>query len=380
MIHRKIQNGTFTNVLWTVVCGLWTFLSTIGLSQNLVPNPSFESYAICPGSYHKAPGQFQLPGWTSPTIGTPDHFHVCSEGDADVPYNWAGVADPFEGNGYVGLYLWMDEKNYREYIQSRLTETLVKDSVYQIQFFYKLSSYSKYSIDRIGLFLSDSTFTIRNDRPLSVKPTLAIVHDSALTKETGLWEKASWWYKAKGGEQFITIGNFWSDEETKLYNIQFRPVSEPMLATASYYYLDDVQVVSRDYLRKQEQRQVIPDFDLEETRLNTTYILKNIQFAFDSYRLLNPSFRELDQLGEFLLKYPRLKLQLFGHTDDRGSDRYNQRLSELRAKNVADYLVSIGVRRERVEYFGYGKSKPLVNEMTEEAREMNRRVEIRFIE
>jgi OOP family OmpA-OmpF porin len=52
----------------------------------------------------------------------------------------------------------------------------------------------------------------------------------------------------------------------------------------------------------------------------------------------------------------------------------------LRAKNVADYLMSVGVRKDRVEYFGYGKSKPLVNEMTEEAREINRRVEIRFVE
>jgi OOP family OmpA-OmpF porin len=374
------------NLPWTVDRRLWTlalllsFTPTFIHGQNLVPNPSFESYTSCPGSFHKSPGQFQLPGWTSPTIGTPDHFHVCSEGDADVPYNWAGVADAEEGNGYAGLFVWMNEKNYREYLQSKMAEKLIKDSIYHIQFFYKLSSYSKYSIDRIGIFLSDSAFAVKNDRPLSVKPTLAIVQDSALTKETGMWEKASWWYKARGGEQFITIGNFWSNEETGLYNIQFRPASEPMLAMASYYYLDNVQVISRDYLQKQQERQIIPDFDIEETKLNTTYILKNIQFAYDSYRLLNPSFRELDQLAEFLMKHPRLKLQLFGHTDDRGSDRYNQRLSELRAKNVADYLMSVGVRKDRVEYFGYGKSKPLVNEMTEEAREINRRVEIRFVE
>lgn len=368
---------------WTADCRLWTLallvFSTITYSQNLVPNPGFESYSTCPGSYHQSPSHFQLPGWTSPTTGTPDHFHVCSEGDADVPYNWAGVADAIEGNGYAGLFLWMSEKNYREYMQCQLSEPLVKDSVYQIQFSYKLSSYSKFSIDRIGIFLSDSVFVVRNDRPLNVKPTLSVVRDSALTKETGLWEKATWWYKASGGEKVITIGNFWSDDDTRTYHIRFRPVSEPMLASASYYYLDDVQVVSRDFLRKRQQ-QVVPEFDLDQTKLNTNYVLKNIQFAYDSYRLLNSSFRELDQLAEFLMKHPRLKLQLFGHTDDRGSDKYNQRLSQLRAKNVADYLISVGINNNRIEHFGYGKAKPLVNDVSEQAREINRRVEIRFVE
>ena len=354
------------------------FFSTSALTQNIVPNGSFESYRACPGNFSQSVNHFEIPAWVSTGTGTPDHYHSCSEGDADVPYNWAGVADAFDGKGYAGIFLWMKDKDYREYIQCRLTEPLMKDSVYHVQFHYKLSSYSKFSIDRIGLNFSQQQITSNDDKTISLIPTLAIVHDSALTKQTGTWELARMKYKASGNEAFLTIGNFWKQDDVHAYQIQFRPVSEPMLANASYYYIDDVQVIPDSYLKKQEK--LIQPVEFEHVKANTNYVLKNIRFEFDSYRLLNASFEELDQLAMFLMRHPSVKIQIFGHTDDLGGPGYNQRLSERRARNVGDYLVSIGVQPDRVETFGFGKSKPLLKEMTEEARKMNRRVEIRFLE
>ncbi len=349
-------------------------------AQNLVPNGSFEIFTKCPGDYSQAPGEFRIQDWFSANAGTPDHFNACSNGEADVPHNWAGVSDPYEGAGYVGIYVWMDNmRSYREYLECKLTQPLIRDSVYEVEFHFKLSSYAHFSIDRIGLLLTDSAVSTKSDRVIKRDPTLSVILDSAFTRETGTWEHAKMFYKAKGGEQFVTIGNFFDDASTKSFAIPFRPVQQQMLAQSAYYYVDAVKVTSRYFLQQQLLLQKIPDFSIPETQLNITYVLKNIQFQYDSYRLVPPSFSELDKVAEYLLKNPNLRVQLFGHTDDRGGDRYNLKLSQSRAKNVADYLATVGIRTDRIDHFGFGKSKPLVPATTEEARAINRRVEVRFV-
>ena len=352
-----------------------------GLSQNLVPNYSFETYTVCPGSFAQAPSEFKVPGWKGLGLGTPDHFHYCSKGEAGVPYNWAGVSEAYEGDGYAGLFLWLSNQNYREYLTCKLTEPLIKDSTYRIEFHYKLSSYSNYCIDRIGLHLSDSVMKVNHDKPIVLNPLFHIVQDSALTKTTGLWEHARFEYKAKGNELYLMIGNFSSNEETKHYKIRSRSVSEPMLAQAAYYYVDYVNVVPKyrmtpTLLASQQNNDFVP----EKVSVNTNYVLKNIQFEFNSIKLLAKSFQELNSLADFLLTNPKLTVQVSGHTDDVGSEAYNIKLSRDRAKSVAEYLVLQGISADRINTFGYGKSRPLVGDTSEEARTLNRRVEVRFIQ
>jgi outer membrane protein OmpA-like peptidoglycan-associated protein len=270
-----------------------------------------------------------------------------------------------------------NDNQYREYLQCKLLEPLLKDSVYSIGFHYKLSSYSMYAIDRIGLLLADSLIRFKKDKVLPVRPTLSIVRDSALTEATGLWETVQTEYKAKGGEHYLIIGNFFDNEMTRFYEIQFRPLSQLMLANSAYYYIDDVNVIPQYLIRKAEQ--LLPEFKLPDAALNTTYVLKNIQFEFNSYKLMRPSFDELTQVAAYLIKNPKVKVQFFGHTDDLGSDQYNLRLSHNRAKSAAGYLQTLGIKQERIEIIGYGKRKPLIDEATEDARAINRRVEVRFI-
>lgn len=348
-------------------------------SQNLVPNPSFEAYTTCPGDYTQNPLEFRVKDWKSASLGTPDYFNICSKGEADVPYNWAGVSDPYEGNGYAGLYVWMNAaKDYREYLQCQLLEPLLQDSIYDIEFHFKLSSYSKFSIDRIGLLLSNELVNVNHDRVLSSVPTLSVIQDSALTKETGYWETARLEYRAKGGEQFLVIGNFFDNATTHSYSIQFRPASQMMLANSAYYYIDDVKVIPQYKLRELMKEQV-PEFIASKTELNTTYILKNIQFEFNSYRLHPNSYRELDFLVNWLDEHSTVIVRLSGHTDDVGSDNYNLTLSQNRAKTVARYLISQGIAASRIETSGYGKTKPIAEGTTEVARSLNRRVEVKFV-
>ena len=137
----------------TRVLGCIYFFSFVShsFSQNLVPNPSFEEYYSCPGSYNYGVDGKVAPGWYSANRGTPDLFNSCSKGDAGVPTNWAGHSKAYSGVGYAGIYCYT-KTGYREYLQTELSLPLVQGGKYYIEFYYKLSSNSKFSIDRIGFF------------------------------------------------------------------------------------------------------------------------------------------------------------------------------------------------------------------------------------
>ncbi|MDR3236927.1 MAG: OmpA family protein [Spirochaetia bacterium] len=103
--------------------------------------------------------------------------------------------------------------------------------------------------------------------------------------------------------------------------------------------------------------------------------ISNIQFAFDSDKLQKQGMQILDRVYTILEKYARYDVVVEGHTDDIGQEKYNQSLSERRAAAVMEYLVSKGIRRERLKSTGYGKSVPLYPNNSEENRRRNRRVE-----
>lgn len=348
-------------------------------AQNLVPNPSFEELIRCPHSFSTDRKDFIVPGWTSPTRGTPDQFHGCSWGEADVPYNWAGSSNAKTGKGYVGIYVWMKQtasNDYREYVQCELAEPLRSGIRYRVEFYYKLASYAVYAANRIGLHLSSEQLSYDHDQPIDVVPILSVEADSAITPATGSWEHAVMEFKATGGERFVTIGNFYSNEQTKSTRLPHRIGKSNMLVNSAYYYIDDVSVEPLDSLPRNTLSRT--EFTSEHVDLDRDYILKNIQFEFDSYRLMKSSYKELDLVVELLKANPTFKVRLSGHTDFIGSDEYNLTLSRNRARSVADYFISKGIKSERIQSFGFGKARPIVFDKTDEARMINRRVEVRF--
>ncbi len=101
-----------------------------------------------------------------------------------------------------------------------------------------------------------------------------------------------------------------------------------------------------------------------------------ILFGFDSYALLPEAKSELEAMARVMTNYPETKIQVDGHTDSVGADKYNQTLSERRAKSVADYMRSLGITADRITEAGFGKNMPVADNATEEGRSLNRRVEI----
>ena len=102
-------------------------------------------------------------------------------------------------------------------------------------------------------------------------------------------------------------------------------------------------------------------------------VLENVNFEHNSYELIGSSIVELDKLKVYMFKYPDLVIEIQGHTNDIGNQNDNQVLSENRAKIVYEYLISAGVEKDRINYFGFGESKPVVSNDTELGRAKNRR-------
>lgn len=122
------------------------------------------------------------------------------------------------------------------------------------------------------------------------------------------------------------------------------------------------------------------DVPLQPIRKGAKVILKNIFFDFDKYDLKDESIVELKKLISFMEDNPNIKIEISGHTDNKGSDEYNKTLSEQRAKAVYDYLVNKGsISADRLVYKGYGETQPIKTNETEEGRAYNRRTEFKIL-
>jgi len=103
---------------------------------------------------------------------------------------------------------------------------------------------------------------------------------------------------------------------------------------------------------------------------------KGIQFKTGSATLTKGSFSTLDDVAALMRKIPNANLEVQGHTDDKGSDQKNMKLSQDRAQAVVDYLINRGVEKDRLRAVGYGRSMPLADNKNEDGRAVNRRVEL----
>jgi tetratricopeptide (TPR) repeat protein len=124
---------------------------------------------------------------------------------------------------------------------------------------------------------------------------------------------------------------------------------------------------------------VLKDIPLEPVAPGKTMVLRNIFYETDQYQLKPSSGSELDRLLSFLKLNKDVKIEVGGHTDNEGTEDYNRQLSMKRAESVAEYLSSRGISPERISYKGYGESKPVSSNETEEGRAQNRRTEIKIL-
>ena len=131
-------------------------------------------------------------------------------------------------------------------------------------------------------------------------------------------------------------------------------------------------------------QEVEKDIELKKLAVGGKIVLRNIFFDLDKATLRPESTAELERLTKLMNDVPTLKIELGGHTDSRGSDTYNQELSQKRAKAVVDYLTAKGIAADRLKWAGYGETQ-LVNkcsngvQCSDEQHQENRRTEFKVL-
>jgi len=108
-----------------------------------------------------------------------------------------------------------------------------------------------------------------------------------------------------------------------------------------------------------------------------TLVLEGVHFEFNSANLTQESYSILDHVAAQLRDNPKVRVEIQGHTDEVGTPEYNQDLSQRRAESVRDYLASKGVKEDRLVPKGYGATRPVATNDTDEGRAKNRRVELK---
>jgi OmpA-OmpF porin, OOP family len=134
-----------------------------------------------------------------------------------------------------------------------------------------------------------------------------------------------------------------------------------------------------DSLVKAGYKEIHKDLYLVPIEIGQVVRLNNVFFDFDKWDLRPESYVELERVVKLLQENPAIEIEMSAHTDSRGSDEYNFRLSDNRAKSVCDYIISRGIDRARIISKGYGETKPVASNETDEGRQLNRRVEFTIL-
>ncbi|MEK6480687.1 OmpA family protein [Catalinimonas sp. 4WD22] len=178
----------------------------------------------------------------------------------------------------------------------------------------------------------------------------------------------------------IKISDVNSDPKNGEYLMVLTEGSEYALYVDKEGYL--FQSLAFNYAEKgdiniQEPKHI--DIYLQPITKGKETVLNNIFFDVDKYKIKEISKPELNKVVNFLQENPEISITINGHTDNQGSAEYNLDLSSKRAKAVYDYIVQAGISEERLQYRGYGQSKPVTTNDTEEDRQKNRRIAFEII-
>ncbi|MFT6801559.1 MAG: OOP family OmpA-OmpF porin [Salibacteraceae bacterium] len=358
-----------------IILLLFGVITASSFGQNLVPNGDFE--------YKKGRRNSARP-WRF--VNTVDFFVE----NGRTPPNTEEWNPPKAKNGiaYVGLRVYPD---YREFIQIKLAEKLIESTKYYFEMWISWSDHSNNYAKRFGASIYRKKPSYTSDYFIFTNPPQIEIKDSdgIIQSDSTNWMKVSGLYRAKGGERYLSIGNFSTTsfkdrlKRKKWWSLNF-------WHHEAYYFVDGVSLVRiEEYSVEKDSilAKNITDSAIVYQNDNyiysidkdSTLVMENIQFASSENKLLPRSYKDLELVLEYLNENPTKKIKILGHTDDVGSSSANQKLSEKRAKSVYDYFISNQISKSRVSYRGMGESSPIVPNADSIGRKKNRRVELNLL-
>lgn len=147
-------------------------------------------------------------------------------------------------------------------------------------------------------------------------------------------------------------------------------------ATYEYLVNADDYFVEKGILEVNEQD--IANFDIMLSKLDFSRF--SINFDYNSAVIKPESFATLDNVASVLSEYSDTKIEIAGHTDDKGGENFNKKLALNRAQAVKEYIVDKGISADQIHAVGYGYDYPIASNKTEEGRAQNRRIELKILE
>jgi len=338
---------------------------------------------ICPGNYTLSELK-AIKGWWQASEGTPDYFNTCST-KAGVPHNTFGSQPAKEGEAYAGLVLfsYSNSTTYREYIQTKLSRPLNAGEMVCIELYISAAEKCSYVADGLGVVLSKEK--IKHIRKgVIAGQTLAMSNPRLnMLDDTESWNLLSDVYVAKGGEEYITIGNFKTDKDLKIIK-RTEDLGKNANTNWAYVYLDNVSV--KPVKEKAEcscENEILagmvadPPLQLSEYK---KIKLDDILFDFDKDVLTSEANKQLEEVYKLLKKNRAMYMEISGHTDIVGPDGYNFDLSKRRAQRVISHLSAKGIATERLKIAYFGSTQPIMENSTDTGRAQNRRVEFQILE
>lgn len=359
------------SVLFAALLGLPVMVSAQN-NENLVDNGGFESNT---GKAKKL-GQIDMAtGWKSPTGARADFFLSDSKmPEISVPTNAYGKEEPKEGENYAGIVAFsFGDKVPRSYIMAKLKTPLKKDMKYCVSFYVSLSESSKYASNQIGANISKKEFS--TDQKSAIIDKTHIIHpNNKIFNAFYGWEKVCGTFVAEGGEKYITIGNFTSNEDTKKEtNKKGTEIKTQIIA--AYYYIDDVSVtmISEDQPCdcgvEEDPNQVSSTIYQKAIVINDRMTPKEkieaqgLYFAFGKDRLTQQAMAALDLIASEMKANKDITITLNGHSDP-GEDElaakkaYYADMDKKRIAAVTAYLVEKGIDASRIKSANKGSAEP----------------------
>ena len=204
--------------------------------QNIVPNPDFHNYGICPDNY----GQFNCDVWANPSVGSSDYYNICSADIVGIPNNLNGFQESETGEAYIGMALYSNTNvDWREYAQVELTEPLIVGGCYEMSISYNRVDLSS-SCNNLGMLLTNGI----PDVLIGQNPQLEVTN---VMDDNINWNTETKQYIALGNETHLTIGNFRTNPQTTF-------VEDPVNTFYAYYFVDFVSI---EYIGSQSDQVIV---------------------------------------------------------------------------------------------------------------------------
>lgn len=353
--------------------------------QNLVPNGSFEDFQHCPVSFN--PGGFNqlVKNWTQPTEGTSDYYNICSNG-AGVPGNVFGNQMAADGEGYIGLITYSPSKrNYREYLQVKLDQPMTRGKQYCVEVWVSQADFSNYLSDGFGMLFTEERVSGQRDRVLSFAPQIENPEGHVI-HHVDSWILIADTFRAAGGEQYMTIGNFRPDHELNIMRRNLEKEGFDRVWDHAYYYIDNLSVKPLNEDGKcectvSEIRKMLEDPGYPFTYVEMKSVtISSVYFDFDKDVLTKEYTKDLDKVVRMMKKFTSYYLTVHGHTDKIGEGDYNEGLSKRRAEHVYEYLKKKGIDEKRLRIEFHGEQTLIAEGDNAEAHKKNRRVEFELLQ